>query len=295
MKAFEYIAVDSVEGAVSALHDNAPSARPIAGGTDVLNDIRRGLIDPNILVDISGISEMRGIEITDKGLRIGSLATHTEIVESPLVKEHAPALIEASITVGAVQTRNLGTLGGNLVSAVPSLDGGPALIALDASVTIAGPQGQESHALSDFFLSPRKTLLGTDKILVDMTIPTANLGKPASFKKFGLRKGQALALVNAAASFWFDAQANRISETRISLGAVAPVPVRALKAEAYVDAHEPGEDCFFEAGRIALSESRPIDDFRSSADYRNELIVVLTKNALIDAYSKAQGQQETGS
>ena len=290
MKPFDYVAADSVEKAVEILIDNSPSARPVAGATDVLNDIRRGLIDVKMLVDISGIAELQGIEITDRGLRIGSLVTHTEIVKSPLIKEHASALADASLTVGAVQTRNMGTLGGNLVSAVPSLDGAPVLMALEASVTIAGSEGHEEVALKDFFLGPRQTVLGPDRILVDMLIPKANLGKPASFAKFGLRKGQALALVNVAASLNLDVGTGRAAGTRIALGAVAPKPIHASRAEAFVDANPPGEKTFSEAGRIAADEASPIDDFRASAAYRIELIKVLTRRVLSEAYSQATGE-----
>jgi carbon-monoxide dehydrogenase medium subunit len=270
LKPFDYVAADSVEKAVEILTDNSPSARPVAGATDVLNDIRRGLIAPKLLVDISGVAELQGIEIIDRGLRIGSLVTHSEIIKSPLIKEHAPALADASLTVGAVQTRNMGTLAGNLVSAVPSLDGAPVLMALDASVTIAGSGSREELALKDFFLGPRQTVLGPDRILVDMLIPKANLGKAASFAKFGLRKGQALALINVAASLNVDAATGRAAQTRIALGAVAPKPIHAS-----------------EAGRIAATEASPIDDFRASAAYRIELIKVLTRRVLSEAYSQA--------
>ncbi len=290
MKPFDYVAADSLEKAVEILTENSPSARPVAGATDVLNDIRRGLIEPKMLIDISGIAELQGIEITERGLRIGSLATHTEIVNSPLIKEHAPALADASLTVGAVQTRNMGTLGGNLVSAVPSLDGAPVLMALDALVTIAGSSGREEVALRDFFLGPRQTVLGADRILVDMLIPKANLGKAASFAKMGLRKGQALALINVAASLNVDVATGRAAQTRIALGAVAPKPIHATEAEAFVDANMPGEETFSEAGRIAATEASPIDDFRASAAYRIELIQVLTRRVLSESYSQAKGE-----
>ncbi len=129
--------------------------------------------------------------------------------------------------------------------------------------------------------------MGTDRILVDMLIPKDNLGKPASFAKFGLRKGQALALVNVAASLNVDAGSGRVAGTRIALGAVAPKPIHATQAEAFVDANMPGEETFAEAGRIAASEASPIDDFRASAAYRIELIEVLTRRVLDKAFSQA--------
>src|SRR3970282_748799 len=122
----------------------------------------------------------------------------------PLIREMFPALAEAAHSIGAVQTRNLGTLGGNLVSGVPSMDSGPALMALDASVILAGPRGERHMTLGEFFVAPRRTALAADELLTAILVPKASLGKPAAFLKLGLRKGQALALVNGAASAWLD-------------------------------------------------------------------------------------------
>ena len=132
--------------------------------------------------------------MTDAGLRIGALATHTEIMRSPLIRETLPALIDAAHTIGAVQTRNLGTLGGNLVTCVPSMDSGPTLVALEALVTLAGPGGRREMPLTDFFVGPRKTILKPDELLVDILIPKKNVGKPTDFLKFG-RRAQRLARI----------------------------------------------------------------------------------------------------
>src|ERR1051326_7274816 len=169
----------------------------------------------------------------DQGLRIGALVTHTEIMSSPIIREQLPALVDAAHTIGAVQTRNLGTLGGNLVTAVPSMDSGPTLVALDAIVTIAGPDGKRQVPITQFWTGPRKTILKTSEILVDVIIPKENVGKPTHFLKFGLRKGQALALVNVGASFWVDWEKKVFLAPRIALGAVAPKGIRAPQAEAY--------------------------------------------------------------
>jgi len=235
-----------------------------------------------VLVDLTRISECKGIGETDDGLRFGSLVTHTEIMASDLVRKYTPAMIDAARTVGAVQTRNLGTLGGNLVTCVPSLDSGPVLIALDAEVTVAGAEGRRRMALADFFVGPRKTAMQPGEILVDIVIPSASLGKSCSFRKFGLRKGQALALVNTAAAVALD-ENGALVETRIALGAVAPTVIRAREAEARLDGNKPGPTLITEAAEIAVGEARPIDDFRASADYRRELIRALTGRVLNEA------------
>ena len=285
MRPFEYLAPDSVEDAVVALAENSPNAKALAGGTDLLVELKHEAASAGLVVDLTRIAECRGIEESADGLRFGSLVTHTEIMESDLVRRHAPSMIDAARTIGAVQTRNLGTLGGNLVTCVPSLDSGPVLVALDAEVTVAGVGGRRRMPLSEFFVGPRKTVLQAGEILVDIIIPRANLGKPCSFRKFGLRKGQALALVNVAAAARLDD--GRIAGARIALGAVAPTIIRARKSEALLDGKAPDPTLIAEAAETAVTEAKPIDDFRASADYRRELIRALTGRVLNEAIEQA--------
>ncbi len=287
MRPFEYLAPDCIEDAVAALAENSADARALAGGTDLLVDLKHETASAGLLVDLTRIAECRGIEESADGLRFGSLVTHTEIMESDLVRRHAPSMIDAARTVGAVQTRNLGTLGGNLVTCVPSLDSGPVLVALDAEVTVAGVGGRRRMPLTEFMVGPRKTALEKGEILVDIVIPRASLGKPCSFRKFGLRKGQALALVNAAAAV--NLEDGKIADARIALGAVAPTVVRARKAEAALDGKAPDPTLIAEAAEIAVTEAKPIDDFRASAAYRRELIRALTGRVLNEAIEQAAG------
>ncbi|UCH75772.1 MAG: xanthine dehydrogenase family protein subunit M [Rhodospirillales bacterium] len=285
MRPFEYLAPSSVEAAVAALAEHGPGARALAGGTDLLVDLKHDSVSAGLLVDLTRIAECKVIEETPDGLRFGSLVTHTQIMESDLVRRHAPAMIDAARTIGAVQTRNLGTLGGNLVTCVPSLDSGPVLLALDAEVTIAGTGGRRRMPLGEFFVGPRKTALQAGEVLVDIVLPRDSLGKPCSFRKFGLRKGQALALVNAAAATRLDG--GKIAGVRIALGAVAPTVIRATRAEAALDGRSPDPTLIAEAADIAATEAKPIDDFRASADYRLELIRTLTRRVLNEAIETA--------
>ena len=287
MRAFEYYAATDARHAVALLAEHAP-ARVLAGGTDLLADLKGSTHGPKAVVDISRATDMRRLERSSRGLVIGALVTHSEIMASPLVRELFPALVDAAHTIGAVQTRNLGTLGGNLVTAVPSMDSGPTLVALDARVTIAGPGGNRDVPLAEFFVGPRKTVLKPDELLVDILIPQENLGKPAHFLKFGLRKGQALALVNAAASFRLDAKKNICSDVRIALGAVAPTVIRAPAAEKFLEGRAATEENFAEAGRRAVGDARPISDFRATAEYRKDLVAVLVKRALAGACAQAK-------
>ena len=140
--------------------------------------LKHAVHNPEIIVDVSRLRDLKDIAMTDDGLHIGALVTHTEIMSSPIIRDMFPALVDAAHTIGAVQTRNLGTLGGNLVTCVPSMDSGPTLIALDASVTVANADGRRQMPLAEFFVGPRKTILKPDDLLVDIVIPKENLDKP---------------------------------------------------------------------------------------------------------------------
>ena len=287
MRAFEFVAAKDSSHAVALLAEHAPSAKVLAGGTDLLADLKFSSHIPGVVVDITRAEDLRGITETEEGLSIGTLVTHTEIMASPIIREMFPALVDAAHTIGAVQTRNLGTLGGNLVTAVPSVDSGPTLVALDALVTLLGPAGRRQMPLADFFVGPRKTALAPDELLAEIVIPKESLGKPTHFLKFGLRKGQALALFNVAASLWVDWAKQTFMAPRIALGAVAPKVIHASAAEAFLEGRPISPEAMAEAGRIAVGDAKPITDFRASAEYRRDLIAVLTKRALEGAYELA--------
>ena len=285
MKPFDFVRPENQEGAISALAAHSPNVRILAGGTDYLVELKHVSQSPGTVVDVSHLEELKGIEETEIGLRIGAAITHTEIMNHPLIEKYVPAMIDAAHTIGAVQTRNLGTLGGNLVTCVPSMDSGPTLVALDAEVTVLGKKGARRMPLTEFFVGPRKTILQSDELLVDVVIPKQNLGKPTAFYKFGLRKGQALALVNVASSLWV--KDGKFADVRISLGAVAPVVIRCPNAESSLEGQEVSKNVIEEAGSIAVTEAKPIDDFRASREYRNDLIDVLTRRTLNSAVEMA--------
>ena len=290
MKAFGYVIAKDLGHAVALLGEHGAKAKILAGGTDLLVELKHAVHNPEMIVDVSRLAGLKAIAVRDDGLHIGALATHGDIMASPIIRDMFPALVEAAHSIGAVQTRNLGTLGGNLITCVPSVDSGPALIALDASVTVANASGQRRTPLAELFVGPRKTSLKPGDLLVDIVIPKENLDKPAAFEKFGLRKGQALALVNVAASFWVDN--DKFAAPRIALGAVAPTVIRAPKAEAYLDGRKISAEAMAEAGRIAATEAKPISDFRAGAEYRRDLVAVLVKRALAKAQARATAKQK---
>ena len=193
MKPFGYVAARDAQHAVALLAEHGAAAKILAGGTDLLVELKHAAHNPEVIVDISRLDELKNIAIADDGLHIGALATHGAIMQSTVIRDMFPALVEAAHSIGALQTRNLGTLGGNLMTCVPSMDSGPTLIALEASVTVANSAGRRQMPLADLFVGPRKTSLKPGELLVDIVIPKRNLGKPAAFQKFGLRKASARA------------------------------------------------------------------------------------------------------
>jgi CO/xanthine dehydrogenase FAD-binding subunit len=295
MRHFELFTAKDSNHAVMLLAQHAAKSkvRIVAGGTDMMADLKFAPVShcPDVVVDISRLDDLKNITMTDKGLSIGALVTHTQIMRSPLIRDNFPALQDAAHTIGAVQTRNLGTLGGNLVTGVPSMDSGPTLVALEAIASIAGPSGRREVPLADFWTGPRKTVLKPDELLAEIIIPKKNVGKAAHFLKFGLRKGQALALVNVAAAFRVDWNRNVFVEPRIALGAVAPKVIRATKAEAYLEGKPVTIETMTEAGEVAVTDCRPISDFRASAEYRKDLVAVLTRRALEGALELAKARK----
>jgi len=287
MKPFTYQKARSTEEAIMFLGEHG-DVLPIAGGTDLIVQMKRGLITPKVLVDIAGIEKLHGIRKDDQGLHIGSMVTHAEIAASTIVQQSIPAVSVAAASVGAPQTRNLGTIGGNLASCVPSMDGAPSLLALEAVARLVGKAGEKEISLEQFFLGPRRSVLGRDELLEEIVIPAKNLGKACSFRKFGRRRALTLALVNAAAFMELDKGSGKIECVRLSLGAVAPTPMRAREAEKFLLERAANEEVIAQAARIAAGEARPIDDFRASAEYRRELVKVLVQRVLTDVASQAR-------
>ena len=290
MKAFFYEEPPSLSEALHLLASQGDRARAIAGGTDLLVRMKEKTLTPEMLVDIQGLPELKALDLQQDGLHVGALCTHARIAASSLALEYAPVLAQASSSVGAVQTRNLATLGGNLCAGVPSMDGAPGLLVLEAKARIASVDGVRFLPLYQFFRGPSLTALEHGELLLEVVIPLSNLRKPASFRKFGRRKTLSLALVNAAASFRLD-ESGRIENPRVALGAVAPTPMRSPNAEDYLAGKSPHDaKVLRKAGQLAAEEARPIDDFRASATYRRELIQVLVRRTLADCAVPGPGR-----
>ncbi len=280
----------TLEKAVVVLASYAPDVRLLAGGTDVLVDLKTGRVGVAHLVSISRIDALRGISETDDGLRIGALTTISQLDRSPLVRKRFSPLLDATGKMAAPQIRNVATVGGNIASAVPSADLPPILTAMNASVTLWSATGRRSVPLETFFVGPRQTVRRDDEVLTEILVPEAPPGFGAAYARFSLRDGNAIAVAAVAAGLLLNSN-NTVQDARIVLGAVAPIPRLVISAGARLIGQPPNEDAFRAAADIALKAADPISDLRGSADFRRELVGVLTRRALTTAHQRAKEAQ----
>jgi len=286
---FEYHAPTSLTEAVDLLVKYGDNAKVFAGGTDLLVSMKKRETVPEHLINLKGIEGLKDIHYDEtEGIKIGGLVTLGELERSKIIKEKIGILWDAVIVMAAPQIRNLGTIGGNLCSAIPSADTAPPLMASDASVRVVGKNVKRTVLVKDFFKGPRESVLNTDEILTEVIIPNPPENSGGAYLKLMRRKAMDLALVGVAASLTLDGDEKVCKDARIALGAVAPTPIRALKAEEVLLNKEINEDLAAEAGRVASQEARPISDIRASEEYRREMIGVLTKRAIMEAFKRVK-------
>ncbi len=280
----EYYAPDSVAGVCELLQQFGARAKVLSGGTDVITKMKNGVLAPEVLVSIKNLDELKKIEyVPGKGVVIGARATHNDIVNSKVLQEKYLSVSEAAHHMAANQVRNIGTVGGNIVNAVPSADLPPILIALNATAKIVGAKGERTVPLEDVFTGPGKTVLAQDEIIAEIVIPDQKM-TGSNYIKFGLRESGALAVVGVAVAV--QVENNTIKDARVTLGAVAATPVRAKKTEEFLKGKKVTDDLLAEAGVMASGECKPISDIRASAEYRRDLVRVFTRRALRKAIDK---------
>ncbi len=284
---FDYYSPATVHDACLTLARLEGGGRVLAGGTDLLPQMKNGTLAPTALVSLKEIRELGDIAyVPGRGVVIGARATQNGLVRSAALQERYPAVCETAHGMANNQVRNRGTIGGNLVSAVPSADLPPILIALGASVTVAAPGQTRSIPLESFFVRPRCSVIAPDQVVTEVVIPDqATTG--SAYIKFGLRRSGALAVVGVAVSVV--ARGMHVDEVRIVLGAVSPTPVRACEAEGLLKGNTVTEGLLEEVGRAAGQGCRPITDIRGSDEYRRDMVAVFTRRAIRKALGLADG------
>ena len=284
---FQHHAPASLSEALDLLSKYGEKAEVYAGGTDLLVAMKKREKTPEHLIDLKKIGEMKGIHPDGKkGIRIGALTTLGELERSTLVQEKFILLWDAVTMMASPQVRSLGTVGGNLCSAVPSADTAPPLIALGASVKMVGPSGEREILLENFFQGPKESVLQKNELMKEVFIPQPGDFTSGKYVKLMRREGMDLALVGVAACLTMESPGKICSGARIALGAVAPTPIRALQAEETLINREIDETRAAEAGKAASVVCRPISDIRSSLAYRCSMVEVLTKRAIMEAYKR---------
>jgi carbon-monoxide dehydrogenase small subunit/xanthine dehydrogenase small subunit len=266
----------SLEEALEILAQRPGEARPVAGGTDILVKARDGAESRAALFDLTAVPEMRGIEERGDHLWIGASSTHTEMMGSPLVARHVPALPAACAVVGGPQIRNRGTLGGNLANASPAADTVPPLYAADALVETVSISSRREVPVAEFFTGPRESLLARDELITGVKVPLRR-GVRGAFLRLGQRQAQAISKVSVAVAMTF--QDGRPDWVRVALGSVAPTVIRARETEKALLSG--GYEGLRRAKEAVKEEVKPIDDLRSTREYRREMASVLLERAVI--------------
>lgn len=275
-----YFTPDSIQVALDLLAEYRDRARIVAGATDLILELERGLRpEVKVLIDITRIPGLDRIEIDEKGwIHIGPLVTHNHVAGSSMIVDRAFALAQACWQIGAPQIRNRGTIAGNLITASPANDSIPPLMALGAQVTLRSVRGERLVPLEALYTGVRQTVMGEDELLTDIAFPTPPAGSRSAFIKFGLRRTQAISVVNVAVVVETDEQG--VTRARITLGSVAPKVIRATQAEQFIEGKVLKSEVIAETGDRAAAAARPIDDLRGSAEYRTEMVRICTIRAL---------------
>lgn len=286
----EYFEPKSVGEALSFLAKHGADSKLIAGGTDVMVDIKFKE-EPGGLVNIKKIPGLSGIQENGKGLRIGALTTIREIESSALVHEKVPVLWEAAHQFASLQVRNTATIGGNICRASPSGETLAPLLVLDAKAKVAYSDGEKAEPFSAFFQGPGKTSMGAKGLLTEIEVPYPAPGSKGVYLKHAVRGAMDIAMVGVAVMITPDAGKNSIQDVRIGLGAVAPTPVRAPKTEALLKGKPLTAALVKEAGALAATEASPITDQRSSAENRRWIVEALTRRGLEQTWKAATGKE----
>ncbi len=284
----EYLEPKTIQEACSLLSQHKEKARVIAGGTDLLPMMKRREVVPQYLIGLKNIPDLDYVRYSESdGLRFGALATLHAIETSPIIKEKFNALFQAAYSMASAQIRNRGTVGGNLCSAIPSADTAPALIALGARLKLISPRGERTIPVEEFFTGVRETALGEGELLVEVQVPNLPPHSGGVYLKHTLRRAMDLAIVGVAVVI--TSENGACKDVKIALGAVAPTPIRASKAEKVLKGKVLEDSLVEQAAKEAAGEARPISDIRSSLEYRREMVEVLTRRAVKQAWEKATG------
>lgn len=293
LPAFDYVRPTTREDVVRLLTMHGPEARLMMGGTDLLVRMREGVIAPKVVVDVKGVPGMRDIVYDPQaGLTIGAAATMNQVARQRYVRMHYPLLAEAANSVAYYQVRNRATLGGNLSNASPAADTAPAVLVLEGRIVLFGPDGEREVPADEFFVGPGKSAKKPEEFMTAVRFAIPPAGNKGKYLKLGRNKAGDLAVVGVAV-FGFPRESVPSGYCfEIALASVAPVPLRAHEAERALAEQKPGKRSLATAAKKAMETATPIDDVRSSAAYRREMVRNLTLRALEEVWEELEIRNE---
>lgn len=291
MRAFGFHAPSTLDEAVALLHELGDAGRPIAGGTDLVVQMKEGrtrFAYPDMVVSLQHIKGFQQIEFSDKdGLRISAGATMFDVANHEVIRSRYTALAEGAGVVGSLQTMNMGTIGGNVCNAAPSADSVPGLLVLDAEAIVVGTGGRRSQPLAEFFTGPGMTTLKPGELLAELRLPAPAAATGSAYVRHTPRKQMDIAVVGVAVALTLKGE--QIERARVALGAVAPTPIRSTGAESALEGKSADNETFAKAAEAAAKDSSPISDVRGSAEFRRHLVRVMTERMLKLAAQRARG------
>ncbi|MEF8812433.1 MAG: xanthine dehydrogenase family protein subunit M [Halovenus sp.] len=276
---FGYAAPSTLEDALALLDEHGDSLTPLAGGTDLLLQLKTDQRSERNLMYINELEALDGITETSDRVELGATVTYDDLIHSPVVRRELPILAEAAGDAGGVQIEQMGTLGGNLCNASPAASAAPPLLVHDASVTLESADGERVVALEDFFTGPKQTVLRPNELLTGVRVPKTDAERWAHEEVKRVTEDLAKAIVSVV----FERDGDTVVDCRIALGCLAPVPVRASEAEAALQGEPADETAFRRAGERAKADVNPITDARSTAEYRELITETKVRDLLMEA------------
>jgi CO/xanthine dehydrogenase FAD-binding subunit len=289
MKPFTYQAPSSLQEAAALLGNRDLRARAMAGGTDLLVQLRAGRFDLDVIVDIKRISETNQLDYNPaEGLTLGSAVTCCRLYEDQMIRELYPALIDSASLIGGVAVQGRATIGGNVCNAAPSGDTLPTLMVLGATCRIFGPRGERVLPIEQFFKGPGTNVLEPGELLVSLQVPPPSPNSGARYLRFIPRNEMDIAVVGVGAKVGLSDDLQKIVSARIALGAVAPTPVLVPEAGEALIGKVPNEETFKQAAALAQEAACPITDMRGTIVFRRHLVGILVKRVLLDAFDRAR-------
>jgi CO/xanthine dehydrogenase FAD-binding subunit len=283
---FEYRSPETLTEACRVLGEWGPRGRIIAGGTDLVISLRKGESQPQILIDVTRIPELRRVEEAEGKIRIGAAVTHGEIASSRLVQRYGKVLSDAASWVGSPQIRNLGTIGGNIANASPAADTLPPLMVLEANGTVFSPRGNKEVPLSDLFRGPYQSNLNPDELLVQVSFPKLSSGFRTGFVRLARRSAMAISRMSMAVVLRMTQGENRIEEVRISAGAVTPTPHRMSEAESMLKGKNPDGETMKKAAQCISETMVQWSGVRPSTSYKAPVVEALFLRCMGQALEK---------